>query len=95
MDDAQMRVSLVLIRILWSSTEFMFQFTGFKKQQATIVSAYNYSLIRDPCLTQEILRLHFLEGKLFQVTLTVAEQFEYAIANNTQLSIVLRVEGHL
>lgn len=46
-------------------------------------------------MAEIILWLHLLEIERFQVSLTVSEVAEYCVANNTELSVVLRIETDL
>jgi len=76
--------------------EFMLQFAWLKEQHASSVSTNDNTFVWDPGFTQVVL-LPFclLYGKLFQVAFTVAKQLEDAIANNTELGVVLWVECNL
>lgn len=75
--------------------QLILQLPCFKQKKFCIIRSNDDPLVRHPSMGEEVLWFHLLEGKLLEVALAVTVQLEDAVPDNTDLSIVLRIEWNL
>lgn len=75
--------------------EFIPHLPNFKELHPAIIRTHNNSIFTDPCQAEIVGGFCFHEGKLFEISFTIAEEFEELISHYTYLCIILRIEGNL
>ena len=75
--------------------EVFLVFLSLEQQHLASIGSHYDPILTQPAVAQEILRLYLLDGVGLQGSLVILVRLEDAIPDNTELSVIIRVEGYL